>query len=87
MSMSRWVFVVMFFCLGLFGCRQSGVEKEVIQRSFYNTIWERFDYVDNDVQVNASTTFDLSLRISFTDDYPYDEFSMVFTIFDGHEFG
>ena len=56
------------FCL--FGCKQQGENAELLQRSFYNTVWERFDYVRDTIEIKEATTYDLSLRISFTDDYP-----------------
>lgn len=74
--------LVLAFCLGLLGCQQQTKDKELLHRDFYNTIWERFDYVRNDIVVTTSTTYDLSMQISFTDDYPYNDFSMVFTVFD-----
>lgn len=51
-----------------------------MQRSFYNTVWERFDFVSTEVEVTEPTTFNLSLRISFTDDYPYDHIDLVFAV-------
>ena len=77
--------IVLFFSLCLFGCGQPVNDKELLQRSFYETIWERFDYVTKDIEITKATTYDLSLRISFTDDYPYNDISLVFTVFDEHE--
>ena len=74
--------MVLAFCLSLLGCQQQTKNKELLHREFYNTIWERFDYVSNDIVTTTSTTYDLSMQISFTDDYPYNDFSMVFTVFD-----
>ena len=70
------------FCLVLLGCQQQAKNKELLHRVFFNTIWERFDYVRNDIEVKAATTYDLSMRISFTEEYPYEDFSMIFTVFD-----
>lgn len=77
--------LVLSFFLCLFGCGQQVNNKELLQRSFYGTVWERFDYVTKDVDITKTTTYDLSLRISFTDDYPYNDISMVFTVFDEQE--
>lgn len=71
--------------LCLFGCGAQTNNKEILQRSFYGTIWERFDYVTTEVDITKPTTYDLSLRISFTDDYPYNDIQMVFTVFDKQE--
>lgn len=67
--------------LCLFGCVQQGKDSALLHRDFYETLWERFDYVKEDVQVTEETSYDLSLKIVFTDDYPYNDFSMVFTVF------
>ena len=73
------------FLLCLTGCGEQTDNKELLQRSFYETIWERFDYVTKDIEITKATTYDLSLRISFTDDYPYNEIQMIFTVFDENE--
>lgn len=70
--------------LTLFGCSRQGKDTQVLHREFYNTMWERFDYVFADVEVKEPTTFDLSLSISFTDDYVGDYFEMVFTVLDSN---
>lgn len=80
--MKRFGFVALALFLAFCGCTQKKADKELLHRNFFNTIWERFDYVTNEVEIKASTTYDLSLQISFTDDYPYDDFSMIFTVFD-----
>jgi gliding motility-associated lipoprotein GldH len=72
---------LMLCCLGLCGCRHEQKNAELLHRSFYNCIWERFDYVRNKIEVKEETTFDLSMKISFTEEYPYKDFSMVFTVF------
>jgi gliding motility-associated lipoprotein GldH len=35
----------------------------------------------NEIEIKEETTFDLSMQVSFTDEYAYDYFSMVFTVF------
>ena len=82
LKMKKYCMVILAFCLGLLGCRQQAKDKELLHREFYNTVWERFDYVRNDIEITTTTTYDLSMQISFTDDYPYDDFSMIFTVFD-----
>ena len=80
--MKGYRILAMALLLCLLGCGQQTNNKELLQRSFYETIWERFDYVTNEVNITKPTTYDLSLRISFTDDYPYNDISLVFTVFD-----
>lgn len=84
-NMKVYRFLVLLFFLSLFGCGQQVNNKELLQRSFYETVWERFDYVTNDIDITKATTYNLSLRISFTDDYPYNDISLIFTVFDEHE--
>lgn len=75
--------IVLVACclLFLFGCSQQESNKTVLHREFFETLWERFDYVKNDIEVKAETSYELSLKIAFTDDYPYNDFSMIFTVF------
>ena len=80
LKMKNCVFILVL-TLFLAGCNRQEKSSELIQRTFFNTTWERFDYLRNDIEIKEETTFDLSTRISFTDDYPYDYFSMVFTVF------
>lgn len=84
-NMKVYRILVLLFFLSLFGCGQQVNNKELLQRSFYETVWERFDYVTKDIDITKATTYNLSLRISFTDDYPYGDISLVFTVFDEHE--
>lgn len=82
MSMKGFRILALALLLCLLSCGQQANNKELLQRSFHETIWERFDYVTNEVNITKPTTYDLSMRISFTDDYPYNDISMVFTVFD-----
>lgn len=84
MKMKGFRILVLAFFLCLMGCGQQEKDKVVLQRSFYGNLWERFDYVKNDVTITQATTYDLSLRISFTDEYEYQDISLVFTVFDEH---
>ena len=69
-------------CFLLAGCRQEEKKSELVHREFYQTVWERFDFVGENIEVTTPSTFDLMLRLCFTDDYVYDYISMVFTVFD-----
>jgi hypothetical protein len=73
--MKGYRFLALAFFLCLLGCGQQTNDKELLQRSFYETIWERFDYVTTDVNITKATTYDLTLRISFTDAYSYNDIS------------
>lgn len=80
-KMKKQLLVAMVFCLTFIGCSQHQNDGVVIHREFYQTIWERFDYVSNTVEVKEPTTFDLGLRISFDENYPYENIALVFTVF------
>lgn len=82
--MKRVVTITLLAALLFVGCSRQTKVAEVLHRDFYATTWERFDYVYNDLVLKEETSFDLTLRMGFTNDYPYDDFSMVFTIFDGN---
>ena len=75
--------VLMACCiLCLFCWARQEKNTALLHRDFYETIWERFDYVKDNIEVKAETSYDLSLKIAFTDAYPYNDISMVFTVFD-----
>ena len=82
--MKRHLIIAIAFSFLLCGCRQKEKDVALLHRDFYETLWERFDYVFNDIEIKEVTTFDLSLRISFTEKYAYDNISLVFTIFDAN---
>ena len=48
-KMKGYRFLVLALFLCLLGCGQKANNKELLQRSFYETVWERFDYVTADV--------------------------------------
>ena len=73
--------VVLLF---LSACHRKTEDAVVLHRSFHNDVWERFDYVYDSVEVKTEKSYDLSLKISFTDAYIYDNFPMIFTVFDAY---
>ena len=75
--------LVLISCLMLcfFGCSQQEKNAALLHRDFFETMWERFDYVQDSLEIKTETSFDWSLKIAFTDDYSYNDFSMVFTVF------
>ena len=81
----RYITWAMVCCFILAGCRHEEKHSDLLHREFYQTLWERFDFVDNRVEVKVPTTYDLGLRLSFTEDYVYDYISMVFTVFDAYD--
>ena len=81
LNMRKYAITVLVACLCLIGCGHAEKNAELIHRVFFDNVWERFDYVRNEIEIKEKTTYDLSIKISFTEDYPYDDFSMIFTIF------
>ena len=75
--------IVLIGCLilCLFGCSQQEKDTTVLHREFFDTMWERFDYVQDSIEIKSEVSYDLSLKIAFTDNYTYNDFSMVFTVF------
>lgn len=78
--MKRPVVIALFFCLLLVSCEHKQSDGIMLHRKFYQTVWERFDFVTNQIEITEPTTFDLGLRIGFTDDYPFDYIDLVFTV-------
>ncbi len=79
--MKRHFYIALLLSLLFSGCARQEKSGEVIHREFYQAVWERFDYANNEIEVAHPTTFDLGLRISFTDEYPYETISLVFSVF------
>jgi hypothetical protein len=69
-------------CLAFCSCGNKQKDNAILSRTFENNSWERFDYVHGDVTITEPTTYDLSLKIEFSENYSYDNFSMNFTVFD-----
>lgn len=78
--MKRFV-LILACCLFLLGCSRQEKDNALLHREFYQSVWERFDYVKDVIEVQEGTTYDLTMKIVFTDDYPFQDISMVFTIF------
>ena len=81
LKMKKCAIILILACLCLMGCGSKENNAEVMHRVFFDATWERFDYVRNEIEIKEQTSFDLSMKISFTEDYPYNDFSMVFTVF------
>lgn len=75
---------IILFTFVLLGCGRNDIQRNspILSRTFMNDSWERFDYVTNELEIKEETTFNLSMDISFTEAYRYNDFSMVFSIFD-----
>ena len=74
------VFGFLFLCSCNGGSTKTN--RTILSRDFMDDIWERFDFVTNDIEIEKETTYDLSMSISFTEAYGHKDFSMVFSVFD-----
>lgn len=63
----------------------------LVSRIFPTLSWERFDFVEEVIEVKEPVTYNLALAITFAPDtatfaselkYPFDYFEMCFTVFD-----
>ena len=76
------ILAVFFLC----NCNGGSTEADsiIMSRNFMGDIWERFDFVTKSIEIEKETTYSLSMDISFTETYRYNDFSMVFTVFDAY---
>ena len=56
-----------------------------MERDFLPTGWERFDFINKTLEINKPTTYNLTMEVAFDDSYPFDFFSVVFSVFDIEE--
>lgn len=82
--MKRLLLVFGLICVaGLYSCSIGDKDKHLLVRSFPTLSWERFDYVENKIEIQKPNTYNLILNASFDPSYTYDYFSVVFSVFDG----
>lgn len=84
MDYMKRVFIVLGLIglLGLHACHSKKEGNVLISRTFQTYNWERFDFLEQEIEIGKPTTYDLSLDATFNSDYPFDYFAMVFTVFD-----
>jgi len=84
--MKRIALFIGLLCLaGMFGCHSDQGSKALLSRDFLATGWERFDFISDEVEIKKPTTYNLTMEVSFEETYPFDYFSVVFTVFDTDE--
>ncbi|MBQ3709745.1 MAG: hypothetical protein II887_03485 [Bacteroidales bacterium] len=80
--MKRFLLVLSLIGLVGFSACNSGQNKKVLMsRAFPTSSWERFDFVEQTVELKKPATYNLVLNATFAPDYPYDHFAMSFTVF------
>lgn len=81
--MRRLLLVFSLFCMTvLSSCTTGSKDKTLLTRSFPTLSWERFDFVENKIDIQKPSTYNLALNVSFDPSYTYDYFSVVFSVFD-----
>lgn len=84
MKRNALLFFGLSILLGLSSCSTSSDSKVLLYRNFPSNSWERFDFVKGDIEIKKATTYDLALKVSFDTTYAYNDFSVVFTVFDSY---
>ena len=70
--------------IGFCSCGSGSRDKALLHRDFPTLSWERFDFVKENIEIKKATTYDLVLSVAFDPSYPYDNLSVVFTVFDAY---
>lgn len=85
--MKRPIILIWILLLIGLGACNSGVKESdtLLSRDFLPAGWERFDFITDTLNVKKPVTYDLSMTVTFTPEYPFDYFSTVFTVFDMEE--
>ena len=77
-------FVLVLSLIGLVACNFNRNGNVLISRDFPTSSWERFDYLEETLELKKPVTYDLVLSATFTPEYPFDYFEVAFTVFDDH---
>jgi len=84
--MKKFAFIIGVICLaGMISCNSNQGNTVILSRDFPSSEWERFDFVKETLTIKKATTYDLTMEVSFDDTYPFDYFSVVFTVFDTYD--
>lgn len=78
-------FVWVLCLIGLVACHSNRNGNALISRNFPTLSWERFDFLEETLDLKKSVSYDLVLSATFTPEYPFDYFEMAFTVFDDHD--
>ena len=78
-------FVLVLSLIGLVACHSNRNGNVLISREFPTLSWERFDFLEETVELKKPVSYDLVLSTTFTPEYPFDYFEIAFTVFDDHD--
>lgn len=57
----------------------------LLSRAFPTSSWERFDFVERNLEIKKPVSYDLVLNVTFAPEYDFDYFEICFTVFDEDE--
>ena len=66
-------------------CRSGSDNHVLLSRTFTDTGWERFDFIKREVTIKQPVSYNLNMEAVFAPSYPYNELTVVFTVFDADE--
>ena len=78
-------FVWVLCLIGLVACHSNRNGNALISRNFPTLSWERFDFLEETLDLKKPTSYDLALSATFTPEYRFDYFEIAFTVFDDHD--
>lgn len=74
-----------FFMIGMASCHSNKDGNALLSRDFTASGWERFDFITTEVEVKKPVSYDLSMEVAFAPTYPFNELTVVFSVFDADE--
>ena len=80
--------ILVLSLIGLFGfsaCHTNQNGNVLISRVFPTSSWERFDFLEQTIELKKPVSYDLVLNATFSPEYPFDYFEIAFTVFDDHD--
>jgi gliding motility-associated lipoprotein GldH len=78
-------FVLVLSLIGFVACHSNRNGNVLISREFPTSSWERFDFLEETLELKKPASYDFVLNATFTPEYPFDYFEVAFTVFDNHD--
>lgn len=73
---------MMISLFAIVSCNSTRQNKVIMSQTFDGQGWEKFSPIYSDIEITKPVTYDLSLKVAFTDNYSDNDFKVVFTVFD-----
>lgn len=77
--------ITLLLLIAMSSCRSGRNDNVLLDRAFTASGWERFDFITRDIEVKQPVTYNLNMEAVFDPSYPFDEFTVVFSVFDADE--